>query len=416
MSSRKKLGSAAIIFAVISVLFMGARSKQKSEEQSTASLHAKPQYSVPGPFATGMRDLSIGSETALDITVWYPAANGEVGGKSIEYPYEVKMDDPIGTLAVASYSGKAVQAAPYGLDAGPYPLVILSPGFSIGSSAYAWLGEHLASYGFVVIAPEHHERLDPANELWRAAVLRPRDILAVFDYVDEQAALQGKFARLVDGDLAAVIGHSYGGYTALAAAGAQLDTESFQAHCTNVRQANDPSAWLCDEILPHWGDMAALAGLEGPPSNLWPAWADPRVDAIVPLAGDAFFFGQAGLAGITVPVMAVGGTADQDAPYRWGTQPAYEYVSSAKKVRIALMDAGHMIFTGPCEASPWYLKFFSGEFCSDPGWDRGYAHALVRHFTTAFLLAELKQDADAATALAPQAIDFPGVTYDAQGY
>jgi hypothetical protein len=85
-------------------------------------------------------------------------------------------------------------------------------------------------------------------------------------------------------------------------------------------------------------------------------------------------------------------------------------------VKIALNEAEHMIFTGSCEAIPWYVKFFSGEFCSDMDWDREYAHNLVNHFTTAFLLAELNQDVHAAAELAPSAADFSGVTYEAQGY
>ena len=153
--------------------------------------------------------------------------------------------------------------------------------------------------------------------------------------------------------------------------------------------------------------MATLAGLDSAPDGLWPAWADPRVDAIIPLAGDAFFFGHDGLSEITVPVMAIGGTKDNDAPYEWGTYPAYKYSSSERKVLISLTDAEHMIFTGPCEKIPFYLKPFSGEFCSDPDWDRNYAHELVSHFTTAFLLAELQQDLAASDALIPAMLNSP---------
>ena len=93
------------------------------------------------------------------------------------------------------------------------------------------------------------------------------------------------------------------------------------------------------------------------PEGLWhQAWSDPRIDALVSLAGDAFYFGQDGLAEITVPVMAIGGTRDRDAPYMWGTYPTYEYVSSATKVRIALTDAEHMIFTGPCASDSLVIE------------------------------------------------------------
>ena len=83
----------------------------------------------------------------------------------------------------------------------------------------------------------------------------------------------------------AVIGHSYGGYTALAAAGAQMDTSSLKAACETARKTGDPLAFLCDALLPHLDDMADLAGLGALPTGLWPAWADPRVDAVVSMAG-----------------------------------------------------------------------------------------------------------------------------------
>ena len=253
-------------------------------------------------------------------------------------------------------------------------------------------GNISASYGFVVVSPEHRETLDPENELWRAAITRPQDILTLFAYLDEQVSPGSHLEGLTDTDLVAVIGHSYGGYTSLAAAGAQIDTDAFQSQCESVSGTEEPGAWLCEQLLPHMADMASMAGLDSIPEGLWPAWADPRVDAIVPMAGDAFFFGQPGLAEINVPVMAIGGTLDKDSPYMWSTHPTYEYSSSAKKVRIALEGAEHMIFTGPCEKSPRLLKFFTDEFCSDSSWDRNYAHNLVKHFATAFLLSELKQD------------------------
>ena len=40
------------------------------------------------------------------------------------------------------------------------------------------------------------------------------------------------------------------------------------------------------------------------------------------------------------------------------------------------------------------------------------AHDLTNHFATAFLLSVLKGDAQAAAALAPEAVQFPGITYE----
>jgi predicted dienelactone hydrolase len=416
MANRKKSINVAILLAVVFVLFIGARAKRADAVEDTPSQPDALSYATRGSYPVGTRDLAIAGDTPLEISLWYPALNEENSQEVITYPYEMKMGDPLGKVTVAKYAGNTIPDAPYNLAAGPYPLVVLSPGFSIGASSYAWLAEHLASYGFVVLASEHREHLDPENELWQSAIQRPRDILAVFAYVDREVKTGGVFAGLIDQDQVAVIGHSYGGYTSLAAGGAQIDTNAFQSYCESTNEPDDPGAWLCGQLTPHLADMATLAGLDTIPDGLWPAWADLRVDAVVSMAGDAFFFGQAGLAKVDVPVMAIGGTKDEDSPYMWSTHSAYEYVSSPRKVRVALDGAEHMIFTGPCEKITWYLKFFSDEFCADPGWDRGYAHNLVKHFTTAFLLSELKRDAAASETLAPEAVDFPSVTYDAQGY
>ncbi len=144
--------------------------------------------------------------------------------------------------------------------------------------------------------------------------------------------------------------------------------------------------------------------------------AESRVDAMVSMAGDAFFFGQDGLAEIDVPVMAIGGTADIDSPFSWGTQPTYEFTSSPRKIGIALNGAEHMIFTARCEKLPWYGKLLSDEFCSDTIWNRDYAHDLIKHLSVAFLLAELKQDQQAVSALSPERVDFVDVHYEAKGY
>lgn len=118
----------------------------------------------------------------------------------------------------------------------------------------------------------------------------PQNILKVFAYVDNQAAPGEFFAGWVDTERVAVIGHSYGGYTALAAACARIDTPRFTGLCQDAANTEEPGAWLC-EMLPNVADMADLAGLYVLPARLWPALADPRVDAVVSMASDAFFFG-----------------------------------------------------------------------------------------------------------------------------
>ncbi len=415
MKTHKKLIFGLFSVLLAAALFLGTRPQKCADGICTEQRPDAPTYGVPGAYPVGSRWLAMEEGPRLALRIWYPAAADEGEKTAVSYPYQIKLPF-LGAVTIAEDASYAVPDANSDLANGPYPLVILSPGFAMSASSYGWLAEHLASHGFVVLAPEHDEQMNPETGLWQGAVKRPQEIQTVFAYVDAQVQPGGALAGLVDSETVAVMGHSYGGYTALAAVGARLDTASLTAHCEDAARENHPAAWLCDMLLPHLPEMATLAGLEALPEGVWPSWSAGQVDAVVSLAGDAFFFGQEGLAEIDVPVLAIGGTADLDSPYQWSTQPTYDYVSSPRKVRVALDEAEHMIFTNPCVSVRWYAKPLADEFCADAVWDRQQAHGLIAHFTTAFLLAELKQDAEGAAVLAQETAVFPQMDYEAEGY
>ncbi len=73
---------------------------------------------------------------------------------------------------------------------------------------------------------------------------------------------------------------------------------------------------------------------------------------------------------------------------------------------------------GPSRASTWCIFLcrqpwisqiiFYQWACFDPVWDKDRVLDLINHFATAFLLAELKGDAEAADALAPENVAISG--------
>ncbi|MEZ5098388.1 MAG: hypothetical protein R3C15_00955 [Thermoleophilia bacterium] len=412
---RPILVPALALFAVLAVVlrlgpYALAMVQQEASSPTGTQLASAP-YSKRGPQPVGVRRLAVDPAIARRATIWYPARPAEDAAPGTTYAYELTLFAPLGRLAIATHRGDASRDVPPDLESGPYPLVVLSPGYAIGSGAYAWLAEHLASYGLVVVSPEPDEELNPSL-IWRSTITRPRAMRDLLAQLDEQSRPGEALHGLIDPLHTAVIGHSYGGYTALAAAGARLDTDAFQARCDAEHAAAGPNRWLCDALTPHSHEMAELAGLASVPSGLWPAWKAPGVDAIVSMAGDAYLFDRAGLAEISVPVLAIGGTADTDTPYSWGTQPTYDFTSSAMKAKVTLHDAGHMVFTGPCNRVRRLMTILPGGFCADSSWDRGRAQALVRHYTTAFLLAQLRGDASATAELARADSPLPDVSYE----
>ena len=387
---------------------------------------AAVSLATEGSHAVGFRRWSA-SEVPTPLTVWYPALDGTDTGSDVDpsagipavtvrYAYGISPLDGGTTVALATYPGRAVPGAAPDHSGGPYPVVVLSPGFAMGAMSYGWLAEHLASHGFLVAAVHHAESLDPQN-LWRATVDRPRDVSAALDTVLRESGPDGPLAGLVDLERTAVVGHSYGGYAALAAGGARLNTAELRAACESAGRAGGALALQCGSVVPHLDEIAARAGLDAVPSRDWPSWADPRVDAVVALAGDAMMFGADGLASLMVPVLAIGGTADRDSPFEWGTGAAFEHAATSRKVQVSLQGAEHLLFAGGCAAPRIVLDLVDTTFCSDPAWDQAAAHDLVAHYTTAFLLAEGTGMREVRSLLAANdQPTTPQLTYRAEGY
>lgn len=153
------------------------------------------------PTAVGCRFLEPWDEaqgTAIPMALFYPA-------KGDEQPQEV---GPY-TISLAK------DAEPEGAD---LPLVVLSHGNGGSPWTLRDLARHLARNGFAVALPEHMGNTRRDNSLAGTAANlanRPRHITVAIDAAtgDEIAGAS------ITADRAGVAGHSFGGYTGLAAAG-----------------------------------------------------------------------------------------------------------------------------------------------------------------------------------------------------
>jgi predicted dienelactone hydrolase len=272
--------------------------------------------------------------------------------------------------------------------------------------------EHYASQGYIVLAPEHREAFDESLDgFWKALVDRPVDISRTIDYAQQLTKPGAALAGMIDMNSIAVVGHSYGGYTALAAGGARFDFAAYKARCAAVK-ADDPLNFFCAPVLPKEADMATRAGLPSVPSGLWPSLGDTRVKAVISMAGDAYPFDQRGLAELKVPVMALGGTIDESTPYTWGSKLTYDHVGSKNKALVTFTDAGHMLFLDSCDSLPWTKAFaYRDGFCKDSIWGTRRPLDIVKHYTTAFLRDTLNADPKARATLTRKQPQIKAVEY-----
>ncbi|MFZ9628132.1 MAG: alpha/beta hydrolase family protein [Ilumatobacteraceae bacterium] len=179
-------------------------------------------YADLGPFAVGVTTLQLAKGPLVE--VWYPAVAGSSGTET----YDVRDFTPEAIRAVltgdapASYSYAAARDAD--VADGAYPIVLFSHGFTGIRVQSSFLTSHLASWGMIVVSPEHPSR-DLTNVLAGTAsgdrADAVDDLVASLDLISAEAAdPASRFAGHVDTEHVAAVGHSAGGGTVLGAASA----------------------------------------------------------------------------------------------------------------------------------------------------------------------------------------------------
>lgn len=374
---------------LISLVILTACSDDPTDPPTPNPVDVDPatRYVERGSYAAGYQVLQSGD---LPIKAWYPA----MGDPTATLDYAVVLKLPGFPPDPMTIYGDAIENAP--LATGTFPVVILSHGFSLNPEWYHDLAEHLASQGFVVLAPEHSES-DWFTDVVPSSATRPADVSATLDY-----APTSPLANIIDMARVAVIGHSYGGYTALAAGGARIEPSGLEARCLGVTDEFN-AAYFCDTFLGAQDVLAASMGLNEIPMGPWPTTADDRVDAIVAMAGDAYLFGEQGLAFVEVPALLIGGTGDTGTPWGWGAKLAFDHISSDYSILVGLESAEHFVSTASCDDMPFMGGFpedIQTYFCNDPAWEKQAALNITHHLTTAFLKKTLLNDQGAAEALA----------------
>lgn len=256
------------------------------------------------------------------------------------------------TIPVNIHWSRNVQPAELG-NLGP--LVVLSHGFGSDRNFLSYLAEHLASYGLTVVSIEHpgsnvqaliDTPLDPAAANKPSRLLpatefldRPRDVSFVLDQLAEANESDAAYRGAFNTEEVTMIGHSLGGYTGLALAGAKLDLRSLQSFCQNIQPLTvSPADWL----------QCAAVDLPEQQADL----SDGRIKQVMAmntLTGQ--LFGEAGLSEVSVPTLLLTGTQDGVTPTLHHQLAPFDQLAGPKYL-IAVIGGTHLSTGDPGNVNP----------------------------------------------------------------
>ncbi|WOD39178.1 alpha/beta hydrolase [Nodosilinea sp. E11] len=238
---------------------------------------------------------------------------------------------------------------------GQAPVLVFSHGLSSSPEARHRWASHLASHGIVVVLPQH-----PGSDAQQVVQFRAglsRDVFDVQEFIDRPLDITfvlNELERLnpseFEGRLnlaqVGVGGHSLGGYTALAVAGAELNFPHLEQ--------------VCNRRFLHLNISLLLQcqALHLPPQPY--RFRDPRVTSVLLINPvNSSIFGPEGLAAVTVPVMVMAGSHDPATPavfeqfrtFPWYAteQRSLALIEGQAHIDFSALDAGlsHLLTTLP---------------------------------------------------------------------
>lgn len=359
-----------------------------AEQLYTDQPPVTPELAFPGTYNVGVTTITATDpkrlntanfithiERPLTLEVWYPADTAAKAAMAT-YKNVTRLQKPF------ELQGGAYRDAP-ALSEGSFPLILLSHGFTGYRTQMFYLGEHLASHGYIVVGIDHTDSTNSeikkhedrpagfASTLYN----RARDQQFLLDYFTDQ---QSPVANIVDTDRAAIIGHSMGGFGAINTVGGCYD---FSYDKLKALGTPAPLVLVMPLVL-----NSCYGGRE---------IADPRWKAVqlfAPWGGEQDVHSAEAMKNISVPTFYFAGDQDNTSGYKTGIKKLFDQTGSEHNYMLLFENARHNIGPHPAPAASFATDFELGHYV-DPTWDTETINRVIEHMSLAFLDCHVKSDA-----------------------
>ena len=307
------------------------------------------------PMFAGLKLLSLDTAVneKIDVAIWYPTATIAREQNLGPFTMSVALDAPFSSIASTESTAATAR-----------PLIMLSHGTGGNSMTHHELASALARSGYIVAALTH-----PGDNFRDRSMVgtpqyfseRPRQVSRVIDALLANTTWKPR----IDAARIGFLGHSAGGLTGLALAGATPSIAAAVRHCA----ANyDSDSWFCGVSGSKEKTIENAKRAEYIP--LVPNSLDARIRAAALLAPVGAFFTETELKKITIPVRVV--VAGQDAVLTPRFHAAFVGRSVPNAELITSEAGGHFMLVSKLSIDPVAIN--GAELNQDPpGFDRAAA-------------------------------------------
>ena len=315
----------------------------------------------------------------LTIEIWYPASLSEEQNQDVIYEEVLgNFNSPERPIIPFTFKGRALRDAKTNISDGPYPLLIVSHGYTGSRYLMSYLTENLASKGYVVVAIDHTDSTFRDAAGFNSTLLnRSLDDLFILNAIDRLSKDSSSFLKgLVNANSTGLIGYSMGGYGALNVAGGGYSKMAAGFFSSMSK-----------------GNNALQKRMTGNPEFI--KSFDTRIKAIVAMAPwgmERGVWDAEGLAGIKIPTFYIAGSKDDISGYEKGIKAIFKGAINSERYLLTYENARHNIAPNPPPAMANNPGLHLDEYLryADSVWDQRRINNINQHFITAFLGIKLK--------------------------
>lgn len=295
---------------------------------------------------------------------------------------ETKEDIPVALVYPSDSPSKPVKFGPFKMELaingeiamGEFPVAIISHGSGGTNLGHRSIAFELVKQGFVVAMPLHpgnNFRNNVAQGTALNWINRPKHIKSTIDALLSNPDISPS----INVDSISVIGHSAGGYTALAVAGGKADTGHIIDLCKSGLRLNEP---FCGLVRENKVDRINIDNQR-----------DKRVKAVVLMAPVGILFdSEESLAQIDIPVLLLRAEKDVELTEPYHSEVIAKRIKNKENLTYRTIDnAGHYSFITPF---PDEMQGELGVVAEDPeGFDRREFHSALSKEIASFLIKAL---------------------------